>query len=358
MSDSNNSNLPAVSAGTALTQADANANPFKAIALLLKSVRESLEGAKEGTGQAPRWVRIARIRNFQGDTDYISKGVIPAVDSGLAFSILYLTHLTLQAKDLLFQADAAKALVEVSGEMLITVTQDEFAQALTEVVGQKGVSNPLSGAGGVIKTVLSFADKIPGPEDLDLIGKQLYGLLCVELLVDKTGLGKTTEQHVDMKASGKLRLLEMALNKSIKIRGLGKDKSGEQDIKFLGGRRVWQAAATELPAKAVGKWGEGQAVETIYEFTFTGEDIEETNNLLEKLGYAEPAPADKKVFGAELARRLRRFQTLNGLKVTGELDNPSLNRLMHLDYDAKTLERAKPFDATQLPTNFDDTKNA
>jgi hypothetical protein len=72
------STLPATVAGTELTPEQARANPFRAIALLLKSVRESLEGVKR-TGQAPRWVRIARIRNFQGGTDYISKGVIPAI---------------------------------------------------------------------------------------------------------------------------------------------------------------------------------------------------------------------------------------------------------------------------------------
>ena len=61
--------------------AESHANPFKAIALLLQSVRQSLEGIKN-TGQAPRWVRIARIRGYQGETDYISKAVIPAVDKG------------------------------------------------------------------------------------------------------------------------------------------------------------------------------------------------------------------------------------------------------------------------------------
>ena len=355
MSDPNTSNLP-VATGTGLTPAEANANPFKAIALLMQSVRESLEGIKR-PGQAPRWVRIARIRDYQGETDYISKGVIPAVDKGLAFTIVYLSYLTLQAKDLLFQADAAKALVEVSGEILKTVTKDEFTQSLAEVVGQKGVSNPLSGAGGVIDTVMTFVDKIPEPEDLELIGKELYGLLCVEQLpLDENGLGKATEKHINMMTSGKLRLLEMALNKSIKIRGLGKDKNGEQDVAFLGGRRLWEAAAADLPAKAAGQWGEGNDVETIYEFAYAGEDIEEANNLLEKMGYVEPAVTDKKVFDALLGRRLRRFQKLNELTVTGKLDNPTLNRLMHLNFDTKSLERAKPFDAAQLQ-GFDDTKN-
>lgn len=348
--------LPATGVDAASIPANTHTNPFKAIALLLQSVRQSLEGIKH-TGQAPRWVRIARIRGYQGETDYISKAVIPAVDKGLAYAILYLGHLTLMARDLLFQADAAKALVEVSGEMLKTVTTEEFTKSLADVVGQKAVANPLGFAGGAIDTVISFVDKIPEPADLDLIGKELYSLLCVEQLpLDEVGLGRASESHLNIAASGKLRLLQMALNKPITIRGLGKDKTGEQDITFLGGRRVWQAG--ELPVKVLGQWGEGSETETIYEFSFLGQDIEEANNLLEKLGYVEPAVADKKAFDNAMACRLRRFQKLNDLAVTGKLDNPTLNRLMHLNFDSKSLERAKPFDATQLPQGFDDTQNA
>ena len=361
-----NLTVPANAGG--MTPEDARANPFKAIALLLKSVRESLEGVKR-TGQPPRWVRIARIRGFQGSTDYISKGVIPALDKGFIFSITYLADLTLKAQDLLFQADSAKALIEVSGEMLKTVTRDDFAQSLAAVVGQEGVTNPLGPAGGVIDTVLGFVDKIPEPQDLEAIGKELYGLLALEqLALDDATFTAASKTHLNIAASGKVRLLQMALTartaadpalvKTITVRSLGKDKSGSQAIAWLGSRRITDKVA---PTQAVGTWGEGDEAEPVYEFSFDGDqagkDIEEANNLLEKLGYTTPAVADKKAFSAEFAKRLRRFQKINALPISGALDNHTLNRLWHLDFKDKTLTRAKPYDEAALGANFDDSKN-
>lgn len=336
-------------------------NPFQTIAQLLQSLRESLEGSKS-PGQAPRWVRIARIRAYRGDTDFISNAVIPAVDKALAFTVLYLASLTLQARDLLYQADSAKALVETSGEMLQIVTTEEFTQALAEAIDQKGVVNPLREASAAIDKVTTFVDKVPDPADLDLICKELYGLLCLEQLpLDEAGLGAATETHLNLQTTGKIRLLQMALDKSIRIRGLGKSKQGEQELAFLGVRRIWPAAAVDLPGKAIGRWGKDADCETIYEFDFTGpevagQDIAEANGLLEKLGYVEPAVTDAKAFDDPLQRRLRRFQKVNGLAISGRLDNPTLNGLQHLNYTSKVLERAKPFDADALK-DFDDTKN-
>ncbi len=211
-------------------------NPFQTIAQLLRSLRESLEGS---TGQAPRWVRIARIRAYRGDNDFIANAVIPAVDKALSFTVLYLAYLTLQARDLLHQADSGKALVETSGEMLQVVTSEEFTQALAEAVDQKDVVNPLREARGVIDNVTTFVDKVPDPADLELISKELYGLLCLEQLpLDEAGLGATTEAHLNLETTGKIRLLQMALNNPVRIRGLGKSKQGEQELAFLGARRI------------------------------------------------------------------------------------------------------------------------
>ncbi|MBP9803377.1 MAG: peptidoglycan-binding protein [Candidatus Accumulibacter sp.] len=344
---------------TATTRAaEPQDNPFQTIAQLLRLLRESLEGSKS-PDQAPRWVRIARIRAYRGDNDFIAKAVIPAVDKALSFTVLYLAYLTLQARDLLHQADSGKALVETSGEMLQVVTSEEFTQALAETIDQKDVVTPLHEARGVIDKVTTFVDKVPDPADLGLISKELYGLLCLEQLpLDEAGLGATTETHLNLETMGKIRLLQMALDNPVRIRGLGKSKQGEQELAFLGARRIWPAAAAELPGKAIGRWGKEPDSETIYEFDFTrpevtGQDIAETNGLLEKLGYVEPAVTDTKAFDDTLQRRLRRFQKINGLTITGQLDNPTLNGLQHLNYASKALERAKPFDAAALE-GFDD----
>jgi hypothetical protein len=276
--------------------------PFEAIALLLKSVRESLEGVKR-TGQAPRWVRIARIRAYQASGDFISLGVIPAVDKGFVFTICYLADLALKAKDLLCQADSAKALVEVSGEMLQTLTTKEFAESLANVAGYHVGANPLAPVGPFIGTVLDWVDKIPSPEELESIGRELYRLLNIEQLpLDDPAFTKDSEGHVDVANSGKVRLLQMALTaseaketnrvKTITVRGLGKEGAGSQAISWLGGRRVREGREEDLPSKAKACWGEGEYVETLYEFSFAGaeagKDIEEANLLLESMGYPPP----------------------------------------------------------------------
>lgn len=337
-------------------------NPFAIVAALLRALADSLE-ANKLAGEAPRWVRIARIRAYRGKNNFISKAVIPAVDKGLAFTVLYLAHLTLQARDLLTEADAAKAFEESSVKTLQVVSSDAFADGLAGAIGQKAVVNPLREARNVADAVAAFSSRVPGPADLEVVSAQLYRLLCLEQLpLEEAGLGATTEMHLNLEATGKIRLLQMALGNPVRIRELGANKQGEQELSVLGARRLWPAAAAALPSKAVGRWGSASTGEIIYEFDFAnpdlaGQDIAEVNGLLEKLGYVEPAVADVKVFGETLQRRLRRFQMVNGLKeINGQLDNPTLNGLQHLNYEKKSLQRAKPFDAAALK-DFDDTKN-
>jgi hypothetical protein len=354
MSELINPPVPVADTGKALVPAaDAKANPFKFIALILDSVLTSLEGIKEQT-KAPRWIRIVRIREFQGEGDYISKAVIPAVN-GFSTALLHLMNLTLQAKDMLFQADSAKALFEVSAEMLKTVTTDEFALAIAQAIDPEtsNTTNPLSGVGGAIDVVGKFVDRVPSPEDLDLIGGILFKLLSIELLpLDESGLGETTETHININTSGKLRLIQLGLNSPITIRGLGKDKKGEYTVTYLGSRRLWKTA--NLPKKAVAKWEN----ETVYELDATeGADLVEVNDLLEKSGYVDPAVANKKAFGDELAKRLRTFQAVNGLTINGKLDNSTINRLLHFNFETKSIERAIAFDAAKLPTGFDNSKD-
>ena len=80
-----------------------------------------------------------------------------------------------------------------------------------------------------------------------------------------------------------------------------------------------------------------------------GIDVQDANSILEALGYATPAVPDRKIFGDEFAGRLRAFQQINEIPVSGKLDNATLNRLFHLDFDAKNLKRAKRFKADALP---------
>ena len=110
----------------------------------------------------------------------------------------------------------------------------------------------------------------------------------------------------------------------------------------------------------MGKYGDAPDIETVWELDFStdkaGADVQDANSILEALGYADPAVPDRKVFGAEFAGRLRTFQQINEIPLSGKLDNATLNRLLHLDFDAKNLKRAKRFKADALPKGFDPLK--
>ena len=338
------------------------ANPFAAVALLLASVRTSLESSKR-PDQAPRWVRIDRVRQFAdpktGDADAIAKGVMKAMDV-VTLAISFLQRFTLDATDLLVQGDAAKALVEVSADLIKAATSKDFINALELAVGQEpSPSSPIGSVADIVDKIVSIADKVPEPDDLKLIGTELYGMLAVEQLIDGVPDDKAT-RHVDIATTGKLRLLHWGFWQGWRVQNLGKGK--EPVVVFvLGARRIDGAVAGKLPARAVGVFGDPGNTETVYDLDFTGanagKDIAEANAILDALGYGAKYPvADAKALADDFATRLRAFQKINDIPVTGRLDNPTIARLMHLDYDHKNLKRAKPFREDLLPVGFDPSK--
>jgi hypothetical protein len=348
-----------------ITKEQANANPFLAIKILLATLRNALEATKL-EGQSPRWVRIARIRDYMEADDIVSKAVVPAVDKGLIVAMYYILEFALRAKEFLIQADAGHALFEASIKMLQILTTNEFSDSIAAVFGDDTHgANPLAASNSTITEIAKIIDKTPTPEDLDVIGKELFTLLSImQLDLDDAKLGNTTEIHISVEKSGKVRLLQMALAKksAITLRGLGKGRNGEKDIKYIGGRRLWKAEPLKLPARAKGIWTTKRMTDelsdTVYDFGFEGnKDLVEINELLEAMGYTKPEVPKKDVFGEELERRLRQFQFINNLKVNAKLDNSTLNRLLHLDFENKSIERAKPFDADSL-ANFDDKTNS
>jgi hypothetical protein len=331
-----------------------HANPFAAVGLLLSAVRSSMEGSKR-PDQAPRWVRIDRVRQFvdptTGDADAIASGVMKAMGV-VTLGIAYMQRFTLDATDLLVQGDAAKALVEVSADLVKQVASKEFINALEVAVGQEPSSgSPISGVADIIDKIVDIADKVPEPDDLKVIGAQLYALLAVEQLT-AGAVDDTTLAHVDVSKTGKLRLLHWGFWQSFRLQNLGKGK-GPVEVFTLGARRLPDVGAPKAPLRARGTFGEGSGVETVYDLDFSG-----ANAILAALGYDKYPVADPKALAADFAVRLRAFQKINDISVTGKLDNPTLNRLLHLDYDAKNLKRARPFREDLLPPGFDPTKSA
>jgi Putative peptidoglycan binding domain len=359
--------VPATSPGTALVPAGpTRVNPFRAVALLMKSVSDSLEAANR-TGAPRRWVRIVRVREYlQGD----DKGIIAqGVNTGVgAFidGISYILRFTMLAYDLLRQGDAVKALFEVSTDFIDKVADPEFINSITSVVDGPQVSttdNPLA----VIKTVTGearkYVDKVPEPEDLDLIGLQLYRMLVVEQLppeaedADHAKL-KASNNHIDLQLTGKLRLLNWGLARSFTVREVVKGK--DIGVTCLGARRVWRTTdVTAQPQHSRGEWRDPSITgsgDTVFDFYFTAEangskDLDETRDILKALGYsAGTGPG----FDATLSVALQQFQVINGLTQTGELDNATINQLMHLKYDPDPakggLRRAKVYNRSELET--------
>jgi hypothetical protein len=330
----------------------AKVNPFKSVAILLRAVADSLEDQKR-EGQAPRWLRINRVRNFYnpqtGEADAIAKGVIEAAGA-LLLGVSYMQRFTLEATDLLMQGDAAKALMEVSADLVKSLASTEFINALEVAVGQPpSATSPLSSVGSVVDTVMSIAEKVPEPEDLQVIGEQLYRLLAIETI--SGALDAKATEHVELGKTGKLRLLQLGFAKSYRVQGLGKN-TDPVEVSFLGVRRLGADAST-LASRSTGIWGAPNA-EVVFDLSLAdanaGKDIEEANKILQALGYGTNYPVDDtRTLSPKFAERLKAFQKINGLlPVSGTLDNATVARLMHLDLEKKNLKRAKPFRADAL----------
>ncbi|WP_148717122.1 peptidoglycan-binding domain-containing protein [Chitinolyticbacter meiyuanensis] len=322
-------------------------NPFRALALLLEAVRTSLESSK-APSKAPRWVRIVRVREFKDDV--IAGGVSKTVDV-LVTALGYLQRFSLDATDLLIQGDAAKALVEVSAEFIKKATSKEFVNALELAIGQEpSASAPIPDVGSVIDKIVAIADKVPEPEDLEVIGRELYKLLSIDLKTSEDDLAAATTDHVLIETTGKLRLLQWGLGNTFKLQNFGKGATpSEAVLTSLGSRRVWLATNAKLPQRTIGKWGDANNQETVFELQFAGDkagaDIAEANTILDGLGYPVPSGLDRKVFSDKFAERLKAFQKINGLELSGKLDKATLNRLLHLDTETQSLKRAKRYKA-------------
>jgi Putative peptidoglycan binding domain len=347
--------------------AGTSANPFKALGLLLKAVNDSVEGIKL-VGQAPRWVRVVRIREFcrpEAPQDAPIAGVISNAAGLLLTAIAYIQKFTLTAEDLLVQGDSAKALFEVSADMLKEVAKPEFFNSITEVVGSPPQDQtPLAPLGSVIDKVSGIVDKVPEPEDLLVIGAQIYRMLVIEQLASDGGPPtKDTVSHIDIGKTGKMRLIQWGLAKPFAPLELsGKDAT--HPPQWLGIRRLWDDAAANMPVVSTGIWGDKNP-ETVFNCRFADpndvyKDINEVKSILSDLGYYTPAATPGTPFDNDLATRLRQFQHINMLKITGALDNATINQLLNLQYDPDLskggLRRARRYDANKL-TGFDASKN-
>lgn len=340
-------------------------NPFQLLAFVLFKVRQSLEEVPPR--RAPRWVRIVRAHESQSSIGVIGDAV-GTVIGGFMSAMSVVVRLTLELKGLLVQTDAAKALVEVTADLVAAVVSKEFQDGVNALIGKPPASDdPLSSVGEAIEKIKGYLGYIPDPDDIDGIGHELYRLLCVvqwalptkieggKVVVDETKIGERVVDHIDIDQTGKLRLMQWAFKKKWNVRMLGtKDNRGKdsREIQLLGVRRLWQTTSDKLPKRSAQVRTQDDMEDTIFDFSFDAPptdpnattDLQDVHNVLEALGYVDPAITDKNTFSDNLSKRLRVFQKINGLPVTGRLDNETLARLMNMDFEHQNLLLAKPFD--------------
>ena len=174
-------------------------NVFNSLAVLLKGLGDSLEGAAAARSPLPRWVRIARTRQFQTET---IGGIVKTGTLALCTGIKSMQDLTYKAEEILIQGDGLVALGDVAIDVVKEVSKPEFQEALTTGLGIDGNSlSALNALNQPLSTVQQWMNKVPTEEDLWAVKTQLARLLKV---------AHTAEGKVDLENSGKIRLLEWA----------------------------------------------------------------------------------------------------------------------------------------------------
>ncbi len=343
-------------------------NPFSLLAYVLFKVRHALED-REQAGRPARWIRIARGAQYKEET---LGSIVGGAVNGMAETLSYMAELTLDLEELLYQTDAAKAMAEVMLKLIQAATDQNFKDGIETLVGATALAE-LSPAMTAINTAAGEVEKyleyIPEPEDVRGLGHELYRMLCItqkqfprkaaDNAIDPVAPDLLGVDHVVADDTGKVRLCAWAYAHGVTTRGIGANEANEKELFCLASRRLFATAAnSDLPQRATMNWVDGEDKVVVYDFDFNSadnakkaKDIAELVDLLKKHGYDAPvmSPTEDNI-EATIRENLMKFQAINELPVTGEIDNDTINRLMNLDFKRKNLKRAKPFDpAFQFP---------
>ena len=323
------------------------------LAWLLYRVRLALE--EQPDERPPRWVRIAAAHTLPEDSPGRSlarEGVRALLSLASAVQELVL--------------DLCELLEPVALPQAYTRAVLQLIQKLSSRAALASLIALLPSIGPVVDTVqqvlaklMEVVDLVPTSADALFVGQQVFALLCV---IQRPRDGDPFARAcVDARASGKLRLLQWAFELPFTVRGLGPrwNPEGRQvEISRFGARWLFAADLRYFAPVARDAWrweGEGSASVPVYRLFFnTAEpeidkrtlDISELHSLLEERDYFDGRVDDatRCRFTSATATALGAFQRINGLDVSGELDNASLNALLGLNLAARTVRRAAPFD--------------
>ena len=353
-------------------------NPFTLIAYLLFRVRQSLEEARpEG---APRWVRIVRARD---GTTPISTAVKSAMN-GFSTVLEQMAEIVLDLREVLREVDSAKAVIELTADFVGAASSDDFINGIYALLGRTApATNPLATVNQVATVAQQAMGVVPEPEDLQRLGYELYQLLNItqldlptqlvdgEVIIDESDENLKQKAHIDVNRTGRMRLIQWGFEQEMTAKGIPKPteppserSSGEETTMELlpyGSRRIWQTASSDLAPESVAVVTTNDVEDQVFAFKYTGNDavgdsphldIEELHKLLEEMGYKNATlntvTNDKTVFNAEVTKMLQAFQLINNLPTTGFFDNETVSRIINMDFKAKNLRRAKPYDGREL----------
>jgi hypothetical protein len=334
-------------------------NPFSLLAYVLFKVRHALED-REDADRPPRWVRIARGAQYKQEA---LGSIVSGAVNGMAETLSYMVELTLDLEELLFQTDAAKAIAEVVLRMINAMTDQSFQAGIQALVGANSLGDlgtVLNTVNGATNQIEDYLEYIPEPEDVRGLGHELYRMLAITqkkfprnadgtVNINDTDIEGT--DHLVQDDSGKVRLIAWSYAHGVTSRGLGPNEANEEELFKFGMRRLPPTPGNaDLPQRSRMVWEDGEDKVDIFNVAFTGQDnakdIAELVALLKDHGYNDPAmTGSETTITTEIRRNLMKFQAINELPVTGEVDNDTINRLMNLDFARANLRRAKPFDA-------------
>lgn len=351
---------------------------FSWFAYVLFHMRNSLEEVEPG--RLPRWARIARGGEQVGSSGELGQYIGTGVDAILeAFPAMLEAALDLE--EVLFQADAASALGQSIFDALSAAFDAEVTAAVQRVLPPGPATDEVVQIMQAISTGAATAsdilDFVPAPEDVWIIGHQLYRMLCIHQRpfprdgngdIDTNAPELTGTEHLDVAATGKVRLCTWAYRHSMLVRHVDEgaiDDQREHVKNFsLGSRRLHTGT---LATRASMLYEAPIDNVRVFDFDFVTPsnnnrpnanlpedawtvDIAELIELLQQRDYGTGTGGTPDITGATtitiaVREALMQFQAINELEVTGEVDNSTINRLFNLDFERKNVRRAKPYDS-------------
>lgn len=329
-------------------------NPLEPVAWMLAQVADCLDEAPDG--RSPRWVRIAKARTFldkkpHGSLIKWSVETVLDVVAGLHDTLLDLE------RGLLY-IDPEKAILEWVIAMARAATAPELGAAFTNLTGTDAIARGLADANGALAVPERYLGFIPEPADIRVIGRQICRLLEIGHTDPPGGVPpdasalKDEVPCVDAAKTGRLRLLAWAFDLPVNVKHQPKGGAWTRTaVQRLGCRWRWPGESPGQPATVRDVWpaGDKDGVELYRLDVSTGRDVAEIVQILDSLGYAEPALASPPTtLTPELCARLVVFQRLNDLPDHGQLDTHTLHRLLNLDAATRNVARARPFDEARF----------